>query len=99
MNWNDIRPGTIVYHRILTHWGKGKVIKISFVDCYEAMFERGSRRIVIDFEGLETPARLKLSAIRKTPNKKKIREMVAFYQGRGVDARDGGDRLLIPTRS
>lgn len=98
MRWNDIYPGAIVYHKIYTHWGKGVVEKVVSTTGLEAMFERGSRRAIVRFEHEEGAARCNASVLRTTPNKKKIREMVKLYQERGVDAQDGGDRLIIPSR-
>jgi hypothetical protein len=98
VRWNDIYPGAIVYHKIYTHWGKGVVEKVVATAGLEAMFEGGSRRAIVRFEYEDGVARCNASALRPTPNKKKIREMVEMYQKRGVDAQDGGDRLIIPSR-
>lgn len=96
MNWKDLKIGSTVYHTIMTHWGKGIVERIDGANYLEAMFEKGNRRIVIRFEGREGLARLQNRDLRKTPNKKRIREMVEFYKGRGVKAINAGDRLIIP---
>lgn len=96
MNWRDVQPGVAVYHSLMTHWGQGIVQKVVMANMMERMFERGTRRVIVEFDGLETPTRMQLSSLRKTPNRKKIRHMVRFYQSRGVDAKDGGDRLVIP---
>ena len=99
MNWRDITSGGVVYHSLFTHWGPGTVEKVVSVDLLESMFERGNRRVLVKFDCHETAVRLRNTEIRKTPNKRKIREMVAVYQSRGVDARDGGDRLILPGKS
>ena len=98
MRWADLKPGAIVYHTIMTHWGKGIVEKIQDSNFLEAIFEKGkgNRRLIIRFEGRDNLARMSNRELRKTPNKKKIREMVIFYNGRGVNAVDAGDRLIIP---
>ncbi len=99
MNWRDVQPGATVYHSLMTHWGKGIVRKVVPIGSLESMFERGTKRVIVDFDGLDSPARLQLRELRKTPNRKKIRDMVAIYQKRGVNAQDGGDRLIIPGRT
>ena len=96
MNWRDIRPGVTVYHTIYTHWGPGVVEKVVPVNLGESMFERGTRRILVWFENREDVARMQLKELRKTPNRKKILAMVDMYQRRGVQAEDGGDRLILP---
>ena len=98
MNWNDIQPGITVYHSLMTHWGKGIVIKVDAVGFLEAMFERGRKRVVVQFEGHDNSSRMRLNKLRKTPNRRKIKEMVDFYQRRGTNAVDGGDRLLLPPK-
>ena len=96
MNWRDVRNGMTVYNCVYTHWGKGTVLDVVSCDSLERMFERGNRRVLVQYEGVERPVRQQLCEIRKTPNKKKIREMVELYPKRGVDAVDGGDRLIMP---
>ena len=96
MNLRDIKVGDVVYHSLYTHWGKGIVEKITMVNTMEKLFEFGTHRVIVRFAEHQTSSRVSLNEIRKTPNKKKIREMVEFYQKRGVDAQDGGDRLILP---
>lgn len=97
MKWSDIRPGVLVYHSLYTHWGKGVVFRIAHVDALTAMFERGTtQRVLVKFEEHDEATLVTLQMLRKTPNRKKIREMVAMYQKRGVGAKDGGDRLVLP---
>lgn len=100
MNRRDIRPGVTVYHRTYTHWGKGTVVRITVANVLENIFEcrSGSLRVVAEFEGLTKPARLPLRELRKTPNRKKIKEMVEFYKNHGIEAVDGGDRLILPEK-
>jgi len=98
MNWRDIRPGVEVYHSLFTHWGKGIVEEVVGVGCLEAIFERGSKRIRVKFEGHDNVAVVRLYELRKRPNRKKIKAMVAFHQQRGTKAEDGGDRLILPER-
>lgn len=101
MQWKDIKPGAVVFHTIFTHWGRGVVVHVRGVDVLENLFERGRWRAVVEFEGLDKRAALRASELRKTPNKKKMRAMIAFYQARGVNARisDSGERLLIPKKT
>ena len=99
MIWGDICTGATVYHTLMTHWGKGIVKEVVLVDALERVFERGTRRILVDFKHRPLTVRLTLRELRKTPNRRKIRDMVKFYQGRGVDAKDGGDRLILPSRT
>ncbi len=96
MKWSDMKPGAEVYHSIFTHHGKGVVEKVVNADCLTRMFERGGpRRVIINWaDGSRTTTQL--YAIRKTPNRKKIRDMVACYARRGKVAKDGGDRLILP---
>ena len=96
MNWRDVKPGVEVYHGVYTHWGKGIVQRVVCVDYLEALFERGSKRVLVQFEAHDTPTRMRLQELRKSPNRAKIKRMVAIYQKRGVDAKDGGDRLILP---
>ncbi len=96
MRWNDLRPGTKVYHTLFTHWGKGVVERIDGVGYLEGMFEGGDKRAVVRFEGCDGTVRIRANELRKTPNRKKIRSMVELYRKRGVDAVDGGDRLVMP---
>ncbi len=95
MNWNDIRPGVEVYHSLFTHWGKGIVQKVVSVNCLEGLFEGGSRRIIVQFDGHDSPSRMQLRELQKRPNRRKIKEMVYFYRRRGLEAKDGGDRLIL----
>ena len=96
MNWKDIKPGKTVYHGLLTHFGKGEVLEIVPCTLLEVFFERGSKRVLVQFEGCDEPVRMQPATLRKTPNKKKIREMLEFYEKRGTPAKDGGDRLILP---
>lgn len=100
MNWKDVQLGSVVYHRIYAHWGKGVVDDVVPANAFETLFERGSRRrAIVSFEGNEKPVRLKATEIRRTPNRKKILEMVKLYESRGEQAIDGGDILIIPLAS
>lgn len=96
MNWRDIRRGMTVYHTIFTHFGPGIVEGIVTCDGLERLFERGNRRVLVLWDKSDKASRMQLREIRKTPNKKKIRTMVEIYQRRGVDAKDGGDKLILP---
>ena len=96
MNRRDVTIGMTVYHGLFTHLGPGIVKDVCGTFGLEAMFEGRGIRVVVQFNDGKTPHRLRLSQIRKTPNRKKIKEMVAVYQSRGVDAKDGGDQLIIP---
>ena len=96
MKWREISVGGEVYHGVYTHWGRGVVRRVCGVNMMEAMFERGRRRVEVEFEGVEGVVRLEAAALRKTPNRRKIREMVAMYRKRGLDAVDGGHVLLLP---
>jgi len=98
VNWKDLKPGATVYHSLLTHYGKGEVLQVVLVTLLEALFEQGTRRVLVQFEGCNEPVRTVATLLRKTPNKKKIREMVKFYQRRGTPAEDGGDRLILPDK-
>ncbi len=91
MKWADIHPGAIVYHGLLTHYGKGTVIRIA-----ESIFDKKLRAVIVKFEGRGATSRLRAGQLRKTPNKKKIRQMVKFYHDRGKVAADGGDILILP---
>ena len=96
MNWRDVKRGMTVYHTIFTHLGPGTVVDIVPCCSLERMFERGNRRLLVQWAGGDKPNRTHLCEVRKTPNKKKIRDMVEIYQRRGVDAKDGGDILILP---
>lgn len=98
MTWSDVREGGTVYHVLMTHWGKGIVEQVVLVSALERMFERGTRRVLVNFDAVQGTVRMTVRELRKTPNRKKIRDMVEFYQGRGVNARDGGDRLVLPPK-
>lgn len=95
MNWRDVHIGMVVYHVTFTHWGPGIVMAIASCNCLEGMFERGSRRVIVRWES-GSRHRAHLRELRKTPNRKKIRSMVELYQRRGINAKDGGDRLVLP---
>ncbi len=96
MQWKDLRPGTVVYHNLLTHFGKGIVECVQGVEFLEGLFERGKRRAIVTFEGRSEKVRCRCGELRKTPNRKKIREMVQFYKARGRNVVHGGDRLILP---
>lgn len=98
MQWKDIVRGGKVYHTLFTHWGEGVVERIDGINFFEALCERGKRRVVVKFEFFDNSTRLQNTALRKTPNKKKIREMVASYKKRGVEAVDGGHILILPEK-
>lgn len=97
MKLEDLSPGVTVYNKLYVSWGKGMVIAVAHADGLETLFERGSRfRVVVKFESMEKPVRLMPKFLRATPNRKRIKEMVAYYQSRDVKAIDGGDRLILP---
>lgn len=102
MRWKDIKKGDVVYHTIFTHWGRGVVKEIRHTTGLENMFEKGRGlgpvRIMVDFEGIDGLARMTSRELRKTPNRKKIKDMVALYKKRGVDAVDGGHILILPKK-
>ena len=102
MNRKNLRPGTVVYHSTFTSWGKGVVEQVVCADCLEALFERGrgSVWVIVQFEHRLPPGKARMSPreLRKTPNRKKIKSMVALYAMRGETAVDGGDRLILPER-
>jgi len=98
MNRRDIKRGMTVYHNIFTHWGPGCVIGIVAAGSLERLFERGSLRVLVRFESHDKPVRLQIREIRKTPNRKKIKQMVDLYQRRGTNAIDGRDRLILPPK-
>lgn len=97
MKRRDVKVGARVYHTVFTHWGSGVVQGIVRANAMEALFERGAYRAVVHFAAHTESVRTILPHLRKTPNRKKIRDMVAMYRKRGVDAQDGGDRLILPT--
>ena len=96
MNRCDVKVGDTVYHTLSTHWGPGIVEAIERAIPFETWFERGKFRVIVQFENHTGSSRLRFTELRKTPNRKKIREMVAMYRKQGVDAQDGGDRLILP---
>lgn len=96
MKWRDLIPGTIVYHRIFTHWGKGVVQTVQGVDCLESLFERGKWRAIVKFEAHDNTSRMTARELCAKPNRKKIKDMIALYARRGVEAKDGGDKLILP---
>ena len=96
MKIKDIKPGTIVYHSIFTHWGKGRVIRTTGRNLLERLFGRGKILVEVKFDTKNNVVRMRPNELRKTPNKKKIRDMVSLYATRGVVAKDGGDRLILP---
>lgn len=86
------RKGMTVYHSTFTSWGKGVIREIT-----SSIFDTRQKFYVIDFDGRDEPVRLNsLRGIRSTPNRKKIKSMVALYESRGFKAVDGGDRLVLP---
>lgn len=93
MKWKDITVGTVVYHKIFTHWGKGIVQQIVPFSC---LFEKGTKRAWVVFEHEEGRALMAAPMLRKTPNKKRIKEMIEYYKINGFEAKDGGDRLILP---
>lgn len=102
MNRRDIKQGMTVYHRLFTHFGKGTVVDLVPRTALESMFERYTShfRVLVEFEHAEPkPLRCLPNALRKTPNRKKITDMVAMYKLRGVEAIDAGDKLIIPERN
>ena len=96
MKWKDIYKGAVVYHCVYTHWGKGIVQDVVVANLFEYLFEKGNRRVLVKFVAHDTVTRIQSNSLRKTPNRKKIRKMVALYRKRDVAAEDGGDRLILP---
>jgi hypothetical protein len=99
MNRADIKPNAIVYHKLLVSLGPGRVLKVVRSSLTEMVFEKrsGRYRVIVAFEyGPKEPVRVVPSDLRKTPNTKRIKEMVLFYRERGRAAVDGGDRLILP---
>ncbi len=96
MKWKDLRPGVIVYHNMFTTRGKGTVIRVLGVDALTSLFERGRWRAEVQFEGCDGLAKMRASELRKTPNRKKINDMMALYKRRGIVAIDCGDKLVLP---
>lgn len=99
MNQRDIKVGGTVYHCIFTHLGKGEVLSVGRKNGLEAIFDRGGGpwRIMVRFEHSDGKVhRVTSRCIRKTPNRKKMREMVAVYADRGQTAIAATDRLILP---
>lgn len=97
MHWADIKPGAVVYHRVYTSYGRGVVVGVTASDWLEhAVLGKRRKYVVVRFEhsGSETND-CRLSVLCKSPNRKKIKEMVDFYTSRGTPAEDGGDRLIF----
>lgn len=88
MKWSDIYPGVTVYHNMFTHWGPGVVKSVNT--------SYGRKFALVDFEFDEGMATSRATEIRMTPNRKKIKAMVKIYAAMGIDAKDGGDRLILP---
>ena len=95
MRWSDIRPGVVVYPTLMTHWGRGVVERIVHADPLELMFERGGpRRVKVSFEDGKMRT-LRATELRKTPNKKKMKEMESLYRSRGTPVEVTDTRLII----
>jgi len=84
--------------RCLPTGGEGIVERIDSIDFFETLYEKGNRRVIVKFEFFDDSTRLQNTALRKTPNKKKIREMVEFYRKCGTEAVDGGHILILPEK-
>lgn len=95
MHWRDIKPGKVVYHSVYTTKGRGVVVGVTESSLLEAVVTGKVRKYaLVNFEhGGECTC--SLSMLRKFPNRKKIKEMIAYYTSRGTPAEDGGDRLII----
>ena len=85
MRWCDIRPGVVVYPTLMTHWGRGVVERIVHSD---------PRRVKVSFEDGKTRT-LRATELRKTPNKKKMKEMESLYRSRGTPVEVTDTRLII----
>ena len=97
MYWKDVKPGVTVYHRMFTHWGKGVIVRKVIVP--HTPLERGGLRVLVDFEHRKANngrTVVRLGALLRRPNKKKINQMVQFYVSRGLVAENAGDRLIPP---
>lgn len=91
MNLRDIVLQMNVYHAINVQYGRGTVKRII----------RGPHRatttlIAVAFDGVAEEVICKTSELRKSPNRGKIKLMLAEYFRLGVEAVDGWDCVVIP---
>ncbi len=98
MNLRDICLGMTVYHTLFTHYGAGVVKRI--VHC-TSLTSGGAyvtvKRVSVQWSEKDKATSEHPRSLRKTPNRKKIQSMVELYRSRGANAKDGGDRLILPT--
>lgn len=95
MNWKDIHPGILVYHTIFVRWGAGSVEKIVSDKFVENYHNQISRRVIVKFDGRSEKVRVRASNLCKTPNRKKINEMVKYFKDRGTETIDKEDILVV----
>lgn len=100
MKLSDIQVGMTVYHSNRLTWGKGIVVKRSQPDGFAILF--GGKRprggvwdVVVKFEAHDDNTTVKPSWLRTTPNKRRMREMIKFFTGRGQKAYERDGRLIL----
>lgn len=91
MKLSEIEEGMTVYHSHRLTWGKGVVVERARIDGFGLLF--GGRRprggvwdVIVKFEGHDDNTAVKPSWLRATPNKRRMREMIKFFEGRGQKA-------------
>jgi ribosomal protein S17E len=97
MRWRDVYEGAVVYHVTFVSWGRGVVQHIRAATPLELIFIPRKKYVVVKFEHNECLVEAQASQLRTTPNRKKIRKMIAYYATRDKVAADGGDRLILPS--
>lgn len=99
MRWRDVYEGAVVYHVTYVSFGRGVVSHIRAATPLELIFDRRKKHVVVKFEHTDGLVDAQASQLRTTPNRKKIREMIAYYATRDKVAADGGDRLILPSEN
>lgn len=99
MRWRDVYEGAVVYHVTYVSFGRGVVSHIRAATPLELIFDRRKKHVVVKFEHTDGLVDAQASQLHTTPNRKKIREMIAYYATRDKVAADGGDRLILPSEN
>ncbi len=76
MQWSDMKPGAIVYDRLMVHFGQGVVVGIVNADPLAMVFERGGpKRVRVKFAAHDDSTDVQLRVLRRTPNNRRMKEL------------------------
>ena len=89
MRWKDIYQGASVYHAFQLHLGPGIVKDV--ITIKEKPLQKPIRRILVEFQQSDKIVEANINELRISPNKRRIKDMVALYQSRGQPVIDHGD--------